>query len=39
MTIWEFMACIDGYAVANGAKPKVGDMEDDRLADLGIEGF
>lgn len=41
MTIWEFGAMVDGHILANNpkAKPKGGDIDDDRLAELGIEGF
>lgn len=32
---------VDGFILANNpkAKPKGGDIDDDRLAELGIEGF
>jgi len=32
---------VDGYLLANNpkAKPKGGDMDEGRLAELGIEGF
>lgn len=41
MSLWEFMACSDGYQIANGAKegPTGGDLSEDNLADMGIEGF
>lgn len=39
MDIWEFAACCDGYAMAHGAKPKGQEMDDDRLAELGVAGF
>ena len=42
MSLWEFHACADGYAEAHGGKKKSrgsGDMSDQRLRDLGIEGF
>lgn len=41
MSLWEFAACMDGVAVFNGAKPRGsgGDMDEARLAELGIEGF
>jgi len=41
MTLWEFGAMVDGYLLANNpkAKPKGGDMDEGRLAELGIEGF
>lgn len=39
MTLWEFMAAADGHLLANGAKPKGGDISEDRLAEMGIAGF
>jgi hypothetical protein len=42
MTLWEFNACADAFAKANGAKSKSdggGDMPDERLRELGIHGF
>lgn len=39
MTVWEFNACGNAYARANGIKPKSEGMDDDRLTELGIEGF
>jgi len=40
MAFWEFIYATRGYAEANGAKPKGnGDMSEDRLSELGIEGF
>jgi len=41
MSLWDFMACSDGWQLANGAKetPSADDISDDRLADMGIEGF
>lgn len=40
MTAWEFLACIEGVEAHNGAKPRAeNDMDDERLAALGIEGF
>jgi hypothetical protein len=39
MTVWEFVACCDGVVAANGVKPKAEAMADDRMAELGIEGF
>lgn len=40
MGFWEFLACLDGYAQAHGGKKnKGGDISEDRLAELGIEGF
>lgn len=41
MTLWEFAAAVDGYILANDpkAKPRGGDIDEGRLAELGIEGF
>lgn len=40
MTLWEFVCAQEGFAEANGAKPKGGgEISDDRLAELGVEGF
>jgi hypothetical protein len=42
MGLWEFMAATDGLRVFHGGKPARGtapDLDDDRLAELGIEGF
>lgn len=41
MTLWEFGAMVDGYILANDpkAKPRGGDISEDRLSELGIEGF
>jgi len=42
MTLWEFGAAVDGYILANDPKAKPrgsGDISEDRLAELGIEGF
>lgn len=41
MSLWEFLAMVDGFRTFHGGeKPRGGDeMDDDRLADLGIEGF
>lgn len=40
MTIWEFNACYDGWKIANGVKPRgKGDISEERLAEMGIEGF
>lgn len=37
-TLFEFACAVDGYVKANSVeKPK--EMDDDRLAALGIEGF
>lgn len=39
MTLWEFAAAADGFLLSRGAKPKGRDMSDERLAELGVEGF
>lgn len=40
MGVWEFACAIEGYLAANsGDKEKAPEMNDDRLAALGIEGF
>lgn len=41
MGLWEFLACKEGYEIAHGGKkPKgSGDIDEDRLRELGIEGF
>lgn len=41
MTLWEFGACMDGFAKFHGGKKDSpqGDIEENRLRELGIEGF
>jgi hypothetical protein len=39
MTLFEFMAATRGYAEANGAKPKGGSISEERMQEMGIEGF
>ncbi|MGR3376060.1 hypothetical protein [Salipiger abyssi] len=43
MGMWEFLACLDGYAGAHGGKKPPGgggeEMSEDRMRDLGIEGL
>lgn len=40
MTLWEFVAAVDGYAAANGAaEKKPPTMSIDRLKQLGIVGL
>lgn len=41
MTLWEFAACMDGVRVFHGGKAarSGADMSEDRLRELGIEGF
>ena len=37
---WEFVAATEGYRKAHGGKEaRAGDLEEDRLRELGIEGF
>lgn len=40
-SIWHFMAALDGYGRAQGWKEKSsgGDLSEDQLRELGIEGF
>ncbi len=38
--LWEFVYATRGFAESNGAKPRgTGDISEDRLNELGIEGF
>lgn len=41
MSLWQFNACADAFAKANGAKEKSGsgEMSDERMRELGIDGF
>lgn len=39
MSLWQFTACLEGFAIRNGIKPKGRDISDDRLAEMGIAGF
>lgn len=40
MTVWEFACAVEGYVAANSTEDKKApEMDDDRLAALGIEGF
>jgi len=39
MTLYEWRWAAQGYAEANGAKPKGGTIEEDRLSEMGIAGF
>ncbi|MCV2877613.1 hypothetical protein OE699_02005 [Sedimentimonas flavescens] len=42
MSLWEFMACSDGFSLANGGKESSGggrELSESELADMGIEGF
>lgn len=38
MTLWEFTACVEGYAAAHGAegRPEGEPMSLDRMRDLGL---
>ena len=38
-TLWEFSCAVDGYVKANSPDEKAPPMGEDRLAELGIEGF
>lgn len=38
MSAWEFMACVEGFQIANGTKKKkAAEPSKDLLAELGIE--
>lgn len=40
MTLWEFMACVDGWKAANQTDEQAAPAMDDETASLlGIEGF
>lgn len=39
MTLWEFMACAEGFRMIHEGAAPPPEMDDDRLAELGIEGF
>jgi hypothetical protein len=40
MGLWQFTAALHGYQIANGQKARPGsDISDERLAQMGIEGF
>jgi hypothetical protein len=41
MTLWQFNACVAGYAAAHGGKrqPAQVDVDDEQLRAMGIEGF
>lgn len=39
MSPWEFTAVSDAWVRAHGGKPKGGSIDEDRLAELGVEGF
>lgn len=39
MSLFKFLACCDGVALANGAKRRGEEVSNDDLAAMGIEGF
>lgn len=39
MSVWEFGACADGFAILHGAKSKGRDIDEIELAEMGIVGF
>lgn len=40
MTMWQFAAAVAGWKRAQGKAPKgSGDISDERLREMGIEGF
>lgn len=39
MTVWEFACMTEGFKQAQGGKQSAPPMSDERLAELGIEGF
>lgn len=40
MSLWQFSAALHGWQIANGQKERpVGDIADERLREMGIEGF
>lgn len=40
MTMWQFAAAVAGWKKAHGQGPKgTGEISDDRLREMGIEGF
>lgn len=40
MSLWQFCAALHGWQISNGQKEKpLGDIDDDRLREMGIEGF
>lgn len=40
MGLWEWVCATEGHALANGSKKAMGtDISDDRLSEMGIEGF
>ncbi|MBB2973945.1 hypothetical protein [Mesorhizobium sp. RMAD-H1] len=38
-TMWEFMCALEGFREAHGEKRNAREIPDERLAELGIEGF
>jgi len=40
MSMWEFSACMDGFAEFHGGKPAAAqEMSEGRAAELGLVGF
>lgn len=39
MTLWEFIACAEGFRQIHEGAGAPPEMDDDRLAELGIVGF
>lgn len=39
MSAWQFMACCGGINESNGGNPPPGEISDDRLRAMGVEGF
>lgn len=39
MSLFEFICATRGYGEANGAKQSGGTISDDRLAEMGVQGF
>lgn len=39
MSLWEFACCMEGLREFHGGKRPTGEMSDERLSELGIEGF
>lgn len=39
MSVWEFMACCEGFRISKGGKPASREISEDELRDMGVEGF
>ena len=39
MTLWEFAHCMEGFRLSKGVEDSPPEMDDSRLAELGIVGF